>query len=160
MINISSVASSGHYAVVARPNCSLSPASTLLVFSIISLISLFIAFSFLLSGAWPILPFAGAELLALGYAFYHTLLHSSDFERLSIAEDKVIVESHEPNKDKRIEFNSYWTRVVLDCLPDGYCKRLTLRSKGHEVEFGRLMTSEERLNVAGQLKLRLGGFLT
>ncbi|MEO6118079.1 MAG: DUF2244 domain-containing protein [Methylotenera sp.] len=159
MINISSVASSGHYAVIARPNCSLSPAGTLLVFSIISLISLIIAFAFLLIGAWPVLPFAGAELLALGYCFYHTLLHSGDFERLSIDDDKVIVESHEPSQDKRIELSSYWSRVVLDCLPNGYCSRLALRSKGHEVEFGRLMTSEERLNVAGQLKLRLGGFL-
>ena len=158
MINVSSVASSGHYTVIAKPNCSLSPAGTLLAFSIISLISLLIAFAFLLIGAWPVLPFAGAELLALGYCFYHILLHSGDFERLSIEDDKVIVETHEPSQDKRVELSSYWSKVVLDCLPNGYCRRLALRSKGHEVEFGRLMTSEERLNIGGQLKLRLGGF--
>ncbi|HYN53183.1 MAG TPA: DUF2244 domain-containing protein [Methylotenera sp.] len=159
MINVSTAASSGHYTVIAKPNCSLSPAGTLLAFTIISLVSLLIAFAFLLIGAWPVLPFAGAELLALGYCFYHILLHSSDFERLTIEDDKVIVETHEPSLDKRIELSSYWSKVVLDCMPNGDCNRLALRSKGHEVEFGRLMTSEERLNIGCQLKLRLGGFL-
>ncbi len=159
MINISGVASSGHYTVIARPNCSLSPAATLLVFSIISFISLVIAFTFLLMGAWPVLPFAGAELLALGYCFYHILLHSGDYESLSIDDDKVIVETHELKQDKRIELSGYWSRVVLDCMPNGYCRRLALRSHGREVEFGHHMTSEERLNLARQLKPRLGGFL-
>ncbi len=159
MINISGVASSGHYTVIARPNCSLSPAATLVVFSIISFISLVISFIFLFMGAWPVLPFAGAELLALGYSFYHILLHSNDYESLSIEDDKVIVETHEPKHDVHIELSGYWSRVVLDCMPDGYCRRLALRSHGREVVFGRHMTSEERLDLACQLTPRLGGFL-
>lgn len=160
MVDISGTTSSVLYSVTARPNCSLSLVGTLCVFSIIALISLILTFVFVLIGAWPVLPFAGAELVALGYSFYHVLHHASDFERLTIDDDKIIVEMHELGLDKRIELSGYWARVVLDCMPDGYCQRLALRSHGREIEFGRHMTSEERLKLAQQLKPRLGGFMS
>jgi uncharacterized membrane protein len=160
MVDICGTASSVHYSVTARPNCSLSPAGTLCVFTIIVLISLSLSFSLLLIGAWPVLPFAVTELIALGYCFYHVLRHSGDFERLTMDDDKVIVEIHEPGQDKRTELNGYWAKMVIDCMPDGYCRRLALRSHGREVEFGRHMTSEERLQLVDQLKPRLGGFVS
>ncbi|MGZ8262462.1 MAG: DUF2244 domain-containing protein [Methylotenera sp.] len=159
MVDISGTAASVHYSITARPNCSLSPVGTLSVFTIISLLTLIFSFGFVLIGAWPVLPFAGAELLALGLCFYHVWHHTGDFERLTIDDDKLIVETHEPGHDKRIELNGYWARLVLDCMPDGYCRRLALRSHGREVEFGRHMTSEQRLNLARQLKPRLGGYM-
>jgi uncharacterized membrane protein len=160
MVDVCGSASSVHYSITARPNCSLSPAGTLCVLFVIALTSLLIACSFALIGAWPVLPFAGAELLALGFCFYHFWRHANDFERLTMDDDKVIVETHEPGRDRRIELNSYWARVVLDCMPDGYCRRLALCSHGREVEFGRHLSSEERLDLARQLKPRLGGFLS
>ena len=160
MVDICGTASSVHYSVTARPNCSLSPAGTLCVFSIIVLISLSLSFSFLLIGAWPVLPFTVTELFALGYCFYHVLRHSEDFERLNMDDDKVTVETHELGQDKRTELSGYWAKIVLDCMPDGYCRRLALRSHGREVEFGRHMTSEERLQLVDQLKPRLGGFVS
>jgi len=160
MVDICGTASSERYSVTARPNCSLSPTGTLYVFSIIALISLSLSFSLLFIGAWPILLFAVPEIIALGYCFYDVLRHSGDFERLTMDNDKVIVEIHELTQDKRIELSGYWARMVIDCMPDGYCRRLALRSHGREVEFGRLMTSEERLKLADQLKTRLGGFMS
>lgn len=160
MVDISGSASSEHYSITARPNNSLSPMATLCVFSIISLITLIFSLGFVLIGAWPVLPFAGTELLALGLGFYHIWRHTGDFERLTMDDDKVIVETHEPGRDKRVELSGYWARVVLDCMPDGYCRRLALRSHGREVEFGRHMTSEERLSLALQLKPRLGGYMS
>lgn len=158
MVDICGTASSERYSVTARPNCSLSPAGTLFVFCMIALVSLSLSISLLLIGAWPVLPFAMTELLALGYCFYHVLCHSGDFERLTMENDKVIVEIHELRQDKRIELSGYWARMVIDCMPDGYCRRLALQSRGREVEFGRHMTSEERLRLAQQLKPRLSGF--
>ena len=160
MVDIWGTTSSLHYCVTARPNCSLSPTGTLCAFSIIVLISLCLSFGFVLIGAWPVLFFSGAELFALGYCFYHVLRHAGYFEQLTIDDDKVVVEVHELGLDKRVELSGYWTRLVLDCMPDGYCRWLALRSSGREVEFGRHMTSEERLELASQLRPRLGGFMT
>jgi uncharacterized membrane protein len=160
MVDIWGTTSSVHYCVTARPNCSLSPSGTLRAFIIIVLISLSFSFGFMLIGAWPVLFFSGAELFALGYCFYYVLLHGGDFEKLTIDDDKVIVDIHEPGHDSHIELSGYWTRLVLDCMPDGYCRWLALRSSDREIKFGRFMTSEERLELAHQLQPRLGGYMT
>lgn len=160
MLDASGSASSLHYSITARPNCSLSPAGIFCVFLAAALTTLIFSLGFALAGAWPVLPFAGMELLLLGLSLYHVWWHRNDFERLIIDDKKIIVESHAPGCDSHIEFNSYWARVVVDCMPDGYCQRLALRSHGREVEFGRHLSSSERLDVARQLKPRLGGFMS
>lgn len=160
MVDISGTTSPVHYSVTVRPNCSLSPTDTLRVFFVIALISLSFSLVFVLIGAWPVLFFAGAELLALGYCFYHVLRHAGDYEQLTIDDDKVVVQIHEQGRDRCVKLSGYWTRLVLDCMPDGYCRWLALRSSGCEVEFGRHMTSDERLKVARQLRPILGGFVT
>lgn len=160
MVDISGTTSPMHYCVTARPNCSLSPSGTLCAYSIIVLISLCFSCIFVFIGAWPVLLFAGIELSALGYCFYHVLCHAGDYEQLTIDDDKVIVKIHEQGQDQRVELSGYWTRMVLECMPDGYCRWLALRSSGREVEFGRHLTSEQRLQVANQLRPMLGGYLT
>lgn len=149
-----------HCSITGRPNCSLSPAASRCAFFLIALATLSVAFGFFLIGAWMVLPFAGAELLVLYGCLHYVWLHASDYERLTIDDDKILVEKHAPGLDMQVEFNSYWARVILDCLPNGYCRRLALRSHGKEIEFGRFLSSEERLDVGRLLKSRLGGFLT
>lgn len=160
MLNISGAISSVHCSITARPNCSLTPKQTLVVFCIIAILTLLLAIAFVIIGAWPILLFSVMELVALAYCFEHILRHASDYERLTIDADTVIVETHEPDHDERFELNGYWLRIVLDCLPNGYCRHLILKSHGREIEFGRYISSEERLNLARLLKPRLGGFLS
>ena len=160
MVDISYVTSSSvDYSITARPNCSSSPQGTLCVFLIITLLSLIFALGFVLIGAWPVLLFTGLELVALGACFCNIWKHAGDFERLTVDDGKVIIDTHEPGRDKHIELSGYWARIVLDYMSDGGCRRLALRSHGREVEFGLHMSSEERLDLATQLKPRLGGFL-
>ncbi|HEY3327080.1 MAG TPA: DUF2244 domain-containing protein [Novimethylophilus sp.] len=160
MVDVSGSASSVRYSITGRPNCSLSPAGSLCIFFLISLFTLGIAFGFFLIGAWLVLPFTGAELLVLYFCLHLVWRHADDYERLTIDHDKVLVEKHAPGSDICVELNGYWARVTLDCMPDGYCRRLALRSHGKEIEFGRHLSSEERLDVGRLLKSRLGGFLT
>lgn len=159
MVDIKGTTSPLHYSVTARPNCSLSPASTLRAFFVIVLISLSFSFVFVLIGAWPVLLFAGIELAVLGYCFYVVWQHASDFEQLTIDEDKLIVDVHELGHDSHVELSGYWTRLVLDYMPDGDCRLLKFRSSDREIKFGRHMTSDERIEVARQLKPMLGGYM-
>ena len=50
-------------------NCSISPAAMLAVFASLAGVTLAIGAGFALLGAWPVLPFAGLEVAALGAAF-------------------------------------------------------------------------------------------
>ncbi len=110
---------------------------------------------FTLAGAWLVFPFAGAELVALGAAFYILHRHSGDYESLVIAGDDLAIEKRIYNRISRVVFHRYWARVVLCETPSGE-KRLWLRSHGKEVEFGRYMNNDARLILASQLKRRTG----
>jgi len=47
----------------------MSPAGLLSAFLVLAVVVLGIGVGFTLAGAWPVLPFAGLEALALGAAF-------------------------------------------------------------------------------------------
>ena len=59
------------FEIIARPNSSLSAKGRVRAVMIIAAISLAVAIAFSLIGAWFVLPFAGLELVGIGYAFYY-----------------------------------------------------------------------------------------
>jgi uncharacterized membrane protein len=139
------------YSFTARRNNSISPAGWRRVFAFISAITLGIAAAFAALGAWLIMPFAGIELALLYWAFRHLENHAGDYERVTIEGDRVIVEVVDRNSQQRYVFNRYWVQVLLY----GGERRLTLRSRGIEVEIGRYLTHEDRALAARTLKQKL-----
>ncbi|HZV98057.1 MAG TPA: DUF2244 domain-containing protein [Methylophilaceae bacterium] len=156
MVSVCGSTSSVHYSITARPNCSLAWNNCVYVFSIAALFTLCISLIFAILGAWPVLFFSIAELFILAWAFCEVWRHARDYERLTIDGDNLVLEQHDNSHDKRVELNSYWARVVMECSPDGYCRRLALRSHGREIEFGQHMNGEERFALGMQLRDRLG----
>ncbi len=139
------------YTFTARRNNSLSSSDRLLAFGFIALVSLGIAVAFAWLGAWLILPFAGIELLVLLLAFRYIERHARDYERLTINGDVLQIEVAEVGRVQRFQFNRWWAQVV--CEQNG--SRLALRSHGREIEFGRYLTDDQRLAVAGALREQL-----
>jgi len=143
---------SANYVYTARRNNSLSSSGRLFVFSFILTVSLGIALAFsLLLGAWPILPFAGLEMVVLYLAFRYMDRHAGDYERITIQGDNVAVEVQEGRHVTRLELNRYWARVVCDA--DG--GRLALRSHGREIEVGKYLCAGERADMARELAREL-----
>ncbi len=144
------------FEVVARPNSSLSAKGRVYAVVIIAAISLAVALGFSLIGAWLVLPFAGIELLAIGYAFYYIHCHSQDYESIVIEGDQISVEKKSYKALSKMVFNRYWAKVLLRLTPNGD-QMLSLRSHGKEIDFGRsYMTNDQRLELAKQLKERVG----
>ena len=140
------------YSYTARRNNSLSASGRLLVFAFILAVSVGIATAFsLIFGAWPILPYAGLEMLVLYCAFRYIDRHSSDYEQVTIRGSTIAIEVHEGRRVQRLELNRYWARVVCDS--DG--NRLALRSHGREIEVGRHLCDEQRLEMARNLRREL-----
>ena len=140
------------YVYIARRNNSLSSSGRLLVFGFILAVSLGIAagLSFIL-GAWPILPFAGLEMAVLYFAFRYMDYHAADYERITIRGSEVAIEVHEGTRLSHLELNRHWAQIV--CEPDG--SRLALRSHGREIEVGRHLCAEQRLDMARELRREL-----
>jgi uncharacterized membrane protein len=145
-----------NFELVTKPNSSLTAECKVLVFAAIGLVSLVIALFFVFMGAWLVLPFAGLELLALGYAFYYMHCHSRDYERIVIVDDQVSIETRSYKTFNQTNFNRYWVKVFLRSMPNGD-QQLFFRSHGKEVMFGQcFMTSQERVELASQLKQQVG----
>jgi uncharacterized membrane protein len=143
------------YSFIAKRNSSISPTGWRRVFALISTVTLGIAAGFAALGAWLVLPFAGIELGLLFWAFRYLESHAGDYERVEIEGDRVLVEVLERKVEQRYEFNRCWVQVILQ--PDrggGEC-RLTLRSRGVDVEIGRHLSSEDRRLAARTLERRM-----
>jgi uncharacterized membrane protein len=142
------------YVYVARRNNSLSSSGRRFVFGLILAVSLGIAagFSFVF-GAWPILPFAGLEMVVLYCAFRYMDHHAADYERITIRGCAIAVEVQEGAHVTRRELNRHWSQVVCD--RDG--SRLALRAHGREIEVGRHLCAEQRLEMARELGRELHG---
>lgn len=144
------------FEMVARPNSSLTAKGRVYAVVIIAAISFAVAIGFSLIGAWLVLPFAGIELLAMGYAFYYIHCHSQDYESIVIEGDQISVEKKSYKAVSKMVFNRYWVKVLLRLTPNGD-QMLSLRSHGKEIDFGRsYMTNDQRLELAKQLKERVG----
>ncbi|HQN65451.1 MAG TPA: DUF2244 domain-containing protein [Methylophilus sp.] len=141
--------------IIAQPNNSLTPKGAVRLMAVLTAITMTVGLGFTLAGAWLIMPFAGIELLAFGYAFYYMYLHSSDFESIEIAENAVVVESRSYKTSSRVEFQRYWTRVMLREVEGGQTG-IFIGSHGKEQEFGRrFLDNEQRAALARELKEKL-----
>ena len=145
------------YNVTFRPNCSLSANGKVKVILLLTIIPCCIAVGFAMLGAWLVLPFVGLEIFALAYAFYHVNSHASDFERISIAGDSLVVEQCIRQQLSQHVLNPYWAKLVRHELPNGEL-RLGLVSHGKEFEVGQFLTRKQRESLAEQLQKRIGKF--
>jgi uncharacterized membrane protein len=83
---------SGTLMIIARPNHSSSWRANLYALIAISVPSLGAAIGFTLLGAWPILPFAGLELLALATALYYVNWKLQYRHVITLSDDSVQIE--------------------------------------------------------------------
>jgi len=144
------------YCVVARRNDSLRRRQRWQVFGALAAVSLVLALGFAAVGAWPVLPYSLLEIGLLACAFGYFERHAGDWERLTVAGDRVVVEQAVGGRQERREFNRYWLRVEVD--PPGLRRppRVTLRGSGSAWEFGNALPVAERLAVVRALRQLTG----
>jgi uncharacterized membrane protein len=140
------------------PNCSLTTAKAVVFYLGIATVSLTVAVGFALAGYWPVLPFAGLELLALGLALRWSLHQGQRRELIRIDEGRVLVRKTSRNDARDYEFARPWTRVELVKARAGnWPRRLLLRSKGTAVEIGGFLTDSERASLGERLAEMIPG---
>jgi len=143
---------SGLQAYELRPNYSLSRPTALLWFGLISSVTLGVALVFAAIGLWPVLPFAGLEVVVLAYAFVVCAKRGSMRELVEIAESKVYVSAGCERLRKIAEFPRGWARVDLENAEYAwYPSRLLLRAHGREIEIGAFLVEGERAQLAKDL---------
>lgn len=147
------VSQAPQYRRVIRPNRSLSRRLLLGVLGTYLAIETGIGVGFLLKGAWPILPFAGLEILVVGAVLYVLSRHRGDCEVVVVDDAHLTVVRRQGAHQSQHEFQRYWTRVRLRRdAKKWYPSRLWVGSHGHFVEIGASMEEAEREALARDLR--------
>ncbi len=141
--------------IVIGPNASLSGRQAVWVMALMATVSLSIGTFFAVQGLWPILPFAGLELAALGAALAVVLKRNRYREVLSFTDETIRIEIGMIGQEiaANIELSRTRTRVLLESGPHRNSpNRLLLSDAGRRVEIARCLTDEEREQLARRVR--------
>ena len=134
---------------VIRPNSSLGWKGAKRYLLLQSAVVILAAAPTVWMGGWLVLPFAGAELLALTAAFYWVLLRTHRIEVLTLDGDRLLIQRGRRGPEERREFPRAWAQLVLQ---EGRAERLEKEGKLNYGDEGR-----RRRELMDQLLSRLKG---
>ncbi|MEO8063760.1 MAG: DUF2244 domain-containing protein [Pseudomonadota bacterium] len=139
------------------PHCSLTPRGAALFFGLVCLVTIGIAIVFTVLGFWPVLPFAGGEMLLLAWALKSSMDRRLERESIDISETEIVVE-YARGMPQRVVFPRHWARVKIR-RPKSPLHRgqLLIESQGRAHEVGKFLTEEERRQLAADLRRLIGG---
>lgn len=141
--------------LVIGPNASLTPRQAAWFMASLGVPGLGIAGVFAAQGFWPIFPFAGLELSALGAALWVALRRNRYREVLSFEAGQLVMEfgTLGVGAQRRVTWPRAWTQAVLE---QGRHRndplRLWLVYAGRRVEIGRCLTDEERARLRERIR--------
>jgi uncharacterized membrane protein len=139
------------------PHCSLTVRGAFAFFGMVFVPTFLIAGVSALQGFWPVLPFAGLEMAVLAWALKATFDRRRETETITVSDDAVRIESVHRRRRREIVFSRHWTQVKLRRpVSRLHPSRLTIESKGRELEVGRFLTEEERHGLAIRLQRLVG----
>lgn len=153
---ISSSDRNGERIIVAKPNHSSTWRNNLLMLLALSVPSLGAAISFTMMGAWPILPMAGAELLALGGALYYVNWKLQYRHVITFTAEQIRIDKghYAPRRTWRLPRAESSLAVTPEQHPwDG--PSLAVHSKEHHVVIGEFLNRDDALALLALLKREL-----
>lgn len=139
------------------PNCSLSTQAAALLFGAICAVSFGIAGTLAVFGLWPVFPFAGLEMVVLGWALALSLRRRHYSQTIVVTEERIAIETRFRTQQEQVEFSRHWAQVKLRGA-DAHLhpSRLTIESHGRSYEVGSFLTEEERRALAKRLVRLIG----
>ena len=145
--------------IIAQPNHSSSWRSNKLVLLALAVPSLGAATAFALLGAWPILPLAGLELLALGSALYYVNWKLQYRHVITVSEDTVRIDKgfYAPRQSWQFPRRGTDLAIVPERHPwDG--PALAVQGAGESVSVGEFLNRDDSLKLAALLRreMRVG----
>lgn len=108
-------------------------------------------------GFWPVLPFAGLELLVLAWALRWSMRARHQLQRVTVSEAHVVLEYIDRWRHERVVFPRHWSKVTLRA-PDSplHPSHLAVESQGRSCEIAGFLTDDERRALAARLQQLIG----
>jgi len=150
---VTSSRQAGRLQIVAKPNHSSTWRGNLYALLAISVPSMAAAIGFTLLGAWPILPFAGLELLALGSALYYVNWKLQYRHVITLSDDSVRIDKGFYHPKQSWDFPRQRTGLSVTDQPhpmDG--PELALHDRSERVSVGEFLSREDALELVELLR--------
>lgn len=142
--------------IVVEPNRSASWQTNKIVLILMCCLSGMIALGFAALGAWPVLPFAGLEMLALGSALYYVCWKLRYRHVITFGDGTIKIQKghYYPRKEWEIAIDEAALSVTPEKHPwDG--PSISLFSRGEEITLGEFLNRDDSLELLSQLRGRL-----
>ena len=139
------------------PNCSLSVQGARWFFASCCVASFGVAGLVASQGFWPVLPFAGLEMLLLGAALKLSLARRHQRQIILISAEAVQIEDRDLQRRACVVFPRHWAQVRIRRGGSPlHPSRLVIESHGRRHEIGHFLNEQERLGLAARLKRLIG----
>lgn len=148
--------SSGTWTAHMRPNASISKTTAAYIILLMALFILVIAMGFAYVGAWPVIVFAIATIIAVSAGFQYAINQNADYERLTVQNGTLTLETKIQGNTFHRQLNANWTHVVMESQPDGTCQRLALKVHGKEYLIGKHLCQTSKQTLGALLKEKVG----
>ena len=153
---VTSTRTASRLMIVAKPNQSANWRTNLLLLIALSIPSLGIAIAFAFAGAWPILPFAGLELTALGGALYYVNWKLQYRHVITLSKDSVRVDKgfYAPRDTWKFRRQNAGLSITPQKHPwEG--PEVCLHDRNDSVVLGEFLSREDSLELVALLKAEL-----
>ena len=142
--------------IVAKPNHSSSWRNNLWILAAVAVPSLGAALAFTFLGAWPILPFAGLELLALGGALYYVNWKLQYRHVITLDDQIVRIDKGHYAPRRSWEFTRAESNLAV--TPEQHPwegPALAVHDREQTVSVGEFLNREDSLQLLSLLKIAL-----
>ncbi len=142
--------------IVAKPNHSSTWRNNKLALLAISVPSLGAAIGFTALGAWPVLPFAGAELAALAGTLYYVNWKLEYRHVITLCDDSVRIDKGHYAPKRRWKFAR--AEAALAVTPERHPwegPRLALHGQRESVQVGEFLNRDDCLSLLALLRKEL-----
>ncbi|MEQ8517334.1 MAG: DUF2244 domain-containing protein [Chromatocurvus sp.] len=139
--------------IIAKPNHSSSWRANKVALLALAVPSLGAAVGFAALGAWPVLPFAGLELTALGSALYYVNWKLEYRQVITLSEDSVRIDKgyYAPRQSWHFDRREASLAVTPEAHPwEG--PRMTLHDNTEAVPVGEFLNREEAISLLTLLR--------
>ena len=153
---VTSTRQQSRHTIVARPNQSASWQTNKLMLMLLAIPSLGAGVGFALMGAWPILPFAGLEMTALGCALYYVNWKLQYRHVITVSDDDVRIEKgfYHPKQSWEFPRQRAGLRITPQHHPlDG--PELSLHDRSESVSIGEFLTRDDTMELVSLLRAEL-----
>jgi len=137
------------------PNRSLPNGGFIALMAVVIAVNLFSAIYYTVLGAWPVMFFAGLDVLAVYVAFRISYRQGRLHERVMLTGDHLWVSRVLPSgHETRWRLQPFWTRLSID-RPVRHESQLVLESGGRRLVLGSFLSPAERGELADALRAAL-----